>query len=62
MKVRYDTHLPFLSLWYEDNSWYILVRAVLYTLNGHFLCKNWHLCGVCWEDCEHKNSHVPTHP
>ena len=25
-------------------------------------CNNWHLCGVFWEDCEHKNLHVPTPP
>ena len=31
-------------------------------MRGHVLCKNWHMCRVCWEDCECKNSHVPTPP
>ena len=32
------------------------------TLHDHILCKNWHMCGVCLEDCECKDMHVPTHP
>ena len=27
-----------------------------------FFLKNWHMCGVCWEDCDRKNSHLPTPP
>ena len=61
VKVRYDTHLPSLSLWDRENLRSILAGAILPTLHGHVFCKNWHLCGVCWEDCERNNSHVPTH-
>ena len=62
MRVYYDAHLPSLSLWDRENSWSILTRAVLPTLRGHFLCKNWHMCEVYWEDCKRKNSHIPTPP
>ena len=62
MRVRYDTHLTSLSLRDGVQTWSILTGAVLPTLQGHVLCKNWHMCGVCWEDCERKNSHVPTPP
>ena len=58
----YDAHLPALSLRDEDNSRPILARMVLTNLYIHVLCKDWHLCGVCWEDCERKKSHVPTSP
>ena len=60
--VRYDAHLPSLSLQDEENSRSILTGAVLPTLRGHVLFKNWHMCGVCWEDCKRKNSHVPIPP
>ena len=40
----------------------ILAGVVLPALHGHVLYKNWHLCRVCWEDCERKNLHVPTPP
>ena len=62
MRVSYDAHLPYLYLWDGENSWSILMGAVLPTLRDHVLCKNWHMCGVCWEDCKIKNSHVPTPP
>ena len=62
MKARYDAHLPSLSLWDGENSWSILAGAVLPTLQGQIICKNWYLCGVFWEDCERKNLHVPTPP
>ena len=62
MRVRYDAHLPSLSLRDGEQTRSILTGEVLPTLRGHVLCKNWHLCGVCWEDCERKNSHVPTPP
>ena len=62
MRVRYDAHLPSLSLWGGEQTRSILARAVLPTLRGHVLFKNWHMCGVCWEDCERKNSHVPAPP
>ena len=38
----------------------ILAGTVLSTLHGAVLCKNWHLCGYCWEDYERKCLHVPT--
>ena len=62
VRVRYDAHLPSLSLWDGEQTRSILTGAVLPTLRGHVICKNWHMCGVCWEDCERKNSHVPTPP
>ena len=62
MMVRYDAHLPSLSLRDGEQTRSILTGAVLPTLRGHVLCKNWHMCGVCWEDCERKNLHVRTPP
>ena len=62
VRVRYAAHLPSLSLWDGEQTWSILTGEVLPTLRSHVLCKNWHMCGVCWEDCERKNSHVPTPP
>ena len=62
MCVKYNAHLPTLSPQKEENSRTILAGTVLYTLHGHIICKNSHLCGVFWEDCERKNSHVPTPP
>ena len=58
--MSYDAHLPALSLWDGENSYIILAGKVLSTVQGYILCKNWHLCGLCWDDCERKNSHVPT--
>ena len=60
MRVRYDSHLPALSLWDGESTCSILVGTVLPTLHGAVLCKNWHLCGSCWEDCERNCSYVPT--
>ena len=40
VKVRYDAHLPSLSLHGGLNSCFILTRAVLPTLHGHVICKN----------------------
>ena len=62
MRVRYDVHLPALSLLDRENSRLILVVTVLLTLRGALLCKNWHLCGVYWEGCDRKILHVPTPP
>ena len=58
MRVHYEAHLTSLSLWDGENLRSILAGAVLPTLHSHVLCKNWNLCGVCWEECERKNSHV----
>ena len=52
VRVRYDAHLPSLSLRDGEQTRLILTGAVLPTLRGHVLCKNWHMCVVCWEDCE----------
>ena len=62
MQVQYDTHLPALSLQDRENLRTLLVGVVLPTLHSHVLCKNWHLCAVCWGKCKHKKSHVPTPP
>ena len=37
-------------------------RTVLLNLHDAVLSNNWHLCGVCWEDCKRKHLHVPTPP
>ena len=47
VRVRYDAHLPALSLWERENSRTLLEGKVLTTVHGHILCKNWHLCRVC---------------
>ena len=60
--VRYDVHLTSLSLWYGENLRTLLAWTVIHTLQGRVICKNWHLCGLCWEDCERKNLHVSTPP
>ena len=58
--VRYDAHLPALSLWDGENSHSILSGAVLQSLHGAVIFKIWYLCGVCWEDCKLKCLHIPT--
>ena len=62
MRVRYDAHLPSLSLRDGEQTRSILMGANLLTLRCHVFCKNWHMCEVCWEDCKRKNLHVPTPP
>ena len=62
MRIKYDLHLPALSLQDWENSQIILVGPVLPTVQHHFLCKNWHLCRMFWENCERKKLHVPTYP
>ena len=34
VRERYEAHLPSLSLWYGENSWFILAGAVLPTLHN----------------------------
>ena len=48
VRVRYNAHLPALSLWYGDNSRSMLAGKVLLILHGAVLFNNWHLCGSCW--------------
>ena len=62
VRARYDTHLPALTLRYGENSQTLLVWMDLPTLHGHVLCNIFHLCGVCWENCKRKKSHVFTPP
>ena len=62
VRVRYDAHLPALSLWGMDNSWTLPAGTVLSTLNGHIIYKNWHICRVCWYYCARNYLHVPTPP
>ena len=50
---RYGVHLPALYLRERGKSRNILAGTFLPTVQGHVLCKNWHLCRLCWEDCEH---------
>ena len=60
VRVCYDVHLTALYLWGGKNLRTILAGKVLPKVQGHILFNNWHLCGLCWEDCECKNSHVTT--
>ena len=53
--VRYEAHLPALSLRDGEKPHTIIAGAFLPAVQGHVICKNWHLCGLCWEYCEHKN-------
>ena len=62
VRAHYNVHLPDLSLQDEGNSRTLLEVTVLHTLHVHFFCKNFHLFGVFWEDCKHKNLHIPTPP
>ena len=62
VRACYEAHLPSLSLREGEKLRSILAGAVLPTLHSHVRCKNWHLCGVYWEDCEHKKLQVPTAP
>ena len=55
--MRYDAHLSALSFRYKENSRNPMTGVVLPTLHGRVLCKNWHLCGLCWEECERKQLH-----
>ena len=43
VRVGYDAHLTSLSLRYGEQTRSILMGAVLPTLCGHVLCKNWHM-------------------
>ena len=38
------------------------MRNVLPTVQGHVICKNCHLCELCWEDCERKYFHINNYP
>ena len=60
--MRCNVHLPDIYLWDGENLRALLAGTVLPTLHSHVFCKKWHLCGVCWEECKRKNSHVPTPP
>ena len=60
--MRYDAHIPSISLSDGEQTRSILTGVVLPTLRSHVLCKNWNMCGVCWEECERKNLQVPTPP
>ena len=62
VRVRYDAHLPSLSLWDVEQTRSILMGAVLPTLRGHVLYKNWHMFEVCWEDWECKKLARPYPP
>ena len=62
VRERYEAHLPSLSLRDGEDLNSILSRAVLPILHSHVLCKNWYLCGVCWENRKRKKSHIPTPP
>ena len=56
--AQYNKHLPDVSLLDRENSRTLLVGTFLPTLHGHVFCKNWHLCGVLWEECDYKKLHV----
>ena len=47
VRVRYDAHLPALSLRDVKKLRDILSGTVIPTVQGHVICKNWNLCGLC---------------
>ena len=59
-QVRYNMHLPVLYLWDEGKSCTLLEKVVFPTFQGYFICNNWHMCRLLWEDWELKILHVPT--
>ena len=61
VRVRYNTHLPALSVRERDKSQTLLASTVSPTRYIHVICKIWHLCGGCWEDCKRK-THMSLHP
>ena len=62
VRVHYEAHLPSLTLQGGGKSSTILEGTFLPKVQVRVLFNNWHLCRLCWEDCNHKNSHVPTTP
>ena len=60
--MRYDSHLPALSLRDMESTHSILVETVLPDLQGTVICKNWHLWGSFWKGYTHKRMHIPTPP
>ena len=62
MWVCYDTHFPTLSLWDGKKFSTLMEGAVLPTVHVNVISKNWHLCGLFWEECKRKKLHVPTSP
>ena len=54
VRVSYNVHLPALVLWDRENLRTLLEGAALPTLHIHIIFKNWYLCGLSWDDCEHK--------
>ena len=62
VRVQYNAHIPTLLFRDGNNSWTLLAGTVLPTLHGYVFCKNWHLCGPCWEECECKTRTPPPPP
>ena len=52
--VRYNAHLPALSLQDGDNLQTLLTKMFLPNLHVHILCKNCSLCMVCWGEFKRK--------
>ena len=46
VRVRYEEHLPILSLRDRENSHIILAGTVLPTVQGHVFFNKWYLCGL----------------
>ena len=49
----YKDYPPTLYLQGEVNEHNFLAGEVIPIVQGPVLCKNWHLYGLCWEECEH---------
>ena len=60
VRVCYDAHPTALYLQDRENLRTVLAGTVLTTVQGHVICNNWHLYGLCWGDCERKKLHVLT--
>ena len=50
VRVRYDAHLPALSLQDGEKLRTILAGTAPPTVKGHVLCNNWHLCELSLGD------------
>ena len=62
VQLRYSVHITAMFLSDGGKARTVLTGAVLPRVQVRFICNNWHLCGLFWEDYKHKNLHVPTSP
>ena len=59
VKVKCSAHLPILFLQGGGNSCTFLAGTFLPVVQGHVICKKWHICRMFWGNCKHKTSMYP---